>query len=221
VLEEFWKGSQGQKLVQFLQNRMARGAVIYPLTPFRALELTALPDVRVVIIGQDPYHGAGQAQGLAFSVPAACRIPPSLRNIFVELLRDPAVPEVQKVPVHGSLERWARQGVLLLNATLTVEDGMPASHAKIGWGALTSAIIARVLALPGPVVFMLWGNHAQQLFDRIAAAPLRVNQLVLRAQHPSPLSARRQPLPFVGCGHFSSTNRHLLQFARPPISWTL
>lgn len=197
VLQDWRRSPAGQRLVAFVDARRAAGATIYPPTPFRALVMTPLADVRAVILGQDPYHRAGQAEGLAFSVPQGQKIPPSLRNIFVEQQRDLALAP----PTHGHLGGWARQGVLLLNTVLTVEDGRPASHAKRGWEALTDGLIEAVARLPRPVIFMLWGAHAQakrELIETVAAGRHRL----LLANHPSPLSARRPPVPFIGCGHF-------------------
>ncbi|HQS00470.1 MULTISPECIES: uracil-DNA glycosylase [unclassified Polaromonas] len=208
----FLAGKTGQQLGAFIEQRLAQGAVIYPPQPFRALALTPLADVEVVILGQDPYHGPGQAQGLAFSVPDGVKPPPSLRNIFKELARDPAVaPEAHS---GGSLERWASQGVLLLNTSLTVEEGQAASHARQGWEELTDQLIAAVAAKPEPVVFMLWGAHAQ---TKQALIPAR--HLVLTANHPSPLSALRPPKPFIGCGHFSAANDFLRSHGRRPVRW--
>ena len=188
---------EGQRLQQALAARQADGAVIYPPEPFRALQWTPLAAVRVVILGQDPYHGPGQAEGLAFSVPRGQKVPPSLRNIHQELARDLGQP----VPLHGHLGAWARQGVLLLNTCLTVEDGQPASHSRLGWEAVTDALIEAVARQPRRIAFLLWGAHAQAKAPRIeAVAPGR--HRVLQANHPSPLSARRPPLPFIGCGHF-------------------
>lgn len=209
-----WQASPaGRKLLDFVAQRQAAGALIYPATPFKALELTPLEAVRVVILGQDPYHGPGQAEGLAFSVPPGVKPPPSLRNIFTELARDPLLPP-SGAPAHGHLGAWARRGVLLLNTCLTVEDGQPASHARQGWEALSDALIAAVAQRPQPVVFMLWGAHAQAKAGLIETlAPGR--HLLLRANHPSPLSARRPPQPFVGCGHF------FLAQAAVGIDWSL
>lgn len=212
VVGHFLAGPAGQQLGAFIEQRLAAGAIIYPPRPFRALELTPLADVRVVILGQDPYHGPGQAQGLAFSVPDGVRPPPSLRNMFKELARDPAVE-----PEHysgGSLERWAGQGVLLLNTSLTVEEGQAASHAKQGWETLTDLLIRAVSARAEPVIFMLWGAHAQAKQALIAA-----RHLVLKANHPSPLSALRPPLPFISCGHFSAANDFLESHGRGLIHW--
>ena len=212
TVQPFLDSSAGRQLGVFIQQRLAFGAVIYPPEPFRALALTSLADVAVVILGQDPYHGAGQAHGLAFSVGSGVKPPPSLRNIFKELARDPRV-EPEKHP-DGSLERWATQGVLLLNTCLTVEDGQAASHAKQGWEALTNHLISAVSAKPEPVVFMLWGAHAQAKQELIAA-----RHEVLLANHPSPLSALRPPRPFIGCGHFSAANDFLQSQGRRTVKW--
>ncbi len=195
--------------------------MVYPPTPFRALELTPLDSVKVVILGQDPYHGPGQAHGLAFSVPPGVRVPPSLRNIQKEIVRDKslaAAPVEMGLAVQdGSLERWAQQGVLLLNTCLTVEDGLPASHAKRGWEVLTDNILQAVSRRQSGVVFMLWGAHAQAKRPVLEVASKR--HLVLAANHPSPLSALRPPQPFIGCGHFGAANRHLLENGLAPIRW--
>jgi uracil-DNA glycosylase len=156
--------------------------------------------VHAVILGQDPYHGPGQAEGLAFSVPAGVKLPPSLRNIFKERnCDDPAA-----MPTSGSLLPWAQRGVLLLNAVLTVEDGAPGSHAKKGWELLTDALLAQVAATSSPCAYLLWGAHAQakaKLIEETSTANDR-DALLLQANHPSPLSASRPPVPFLGCGHF-------------------
>jgi len=202
-----------RSLVQFIDGRVAAGATVYPPHPLAALQACAPGDVRVVILGQDPYHGPGQAHGFAFSVPDGVRPPPSLRNIFIELSRDCGCPLRRS----GSLLAWSRQGVLLLNTVLTVEAGRPGSHAGRGWEPLTDAIVAVVAALPKAKVFLLWGAQAQSKREQIEAvsAPL----LVLTANHPSPLSARRPPQPFLGCGHFSQANRYLAAQAVGPIDW--
>jgi uracil-DNA glycosylase len=222
VVNDFLSSDAGQQLGRFVQERLAQGAVVYPPSPFRALEITALADVRVVILGQDPYHGPGQAEGLGFSVAPGVQPPPSLRNIFKEIARDPAVPRPSAVASGcGSLLAWARQGVLLINASLTVEQGQPGSHAGRGWEVLTDALVRAVASRPGPVVFMLWGAHAQAKQALIAAAGAnrQVAHLVLTANHPSPLSALRPPKPFIGCGHFSRANMFLQQQGRPVIAW--
>lgn len=213
LVGDFIAFQEGDALQRYLAQRAADGALIYPPRPFRALELTPPEQTRVVILGQDPYHGAGQAHGLAFSVPEGVRVPPSLRNIFTELQRD-----LGRAPAaHGNLEGWARQGVLLLNAVMSVEDGQPASHAGRGWERLTDRLIAHVARDAQPKVFLLWGAHAQAKRDMIAA--LGGPHRVLAANHPSPLSARRPPEPFIGCGHFSRTNAFLREAGRGTIDW--
>jgi uracil-DNA glycosylase len=209
-VEAFFISEEGQQLASFLDERRAAGAVIYPPQPLRALTLTPFDAVRVVILGQDPYHGAGQAHGLAFSVPPGVRPPPSLRNLFMELQRDLGCAP----PADGSLERWARQGVLLLNAVLTVEDGCPGAHAGRGWEVLTAHLLRRLADDARPKVFMLWGALAQARRAGIGAP-----HLVLEANHPSPLSARRPPVPFLGCGHFSQANAFLEANGRAKIGW--
>lgn len=200
VVDAFFDGSEGRGLLDFLKQRLAGGAVVYPPQPLRALYLTPPESVRVVILGQDPYHGPGQAEGLAFSVAPGVGVPPSLRNIFKELQRDLATALPPFPNPGGSLVRWAEQGVLLLNTCLTVEAGRPASHAKRGWESLTDALIRQVSRSSRPVVFMLWGAHAQSKQGLIDAG----RHPILMANHPSPLSALRPPLPFIGCGHFSA-----------------
>lgn len=201
VVDTFLLSTAGLELAGFIRKRLAEGATIYPPRPLRALELTPLAGVRAVILGQDPYHGPGQAEGLAFSVPAGLKLPPSLRNIFKELRRTPDAP----LPTQGSLAGWARRGVLLLNSSLTVEEGQAGSHAKKGWEALTDALLAKVAATASPCVYMLWGAHAQAKARMVEETAARhgCEALVLQANHPSPLSANRPPLPFVGCGHFA------------------
>lgn len=211
-VERFLSSSQGQSLADFIRSRLALEAPVYPPQPFRALELTALAEVRVVIVGQDPYHGPGQAEGLAFSVPQGVRPPPSLANIHRELVRDGLM--VAR-PANGSLAHWARQGVLLLNTCLTVEGGRPASHAGKGWEALTSSLIQTINSRATPALFMLWGAHAQRFVDSIDPSRHRV----LTANHPSPLSALRRPAPFIGCGHFRIANEWLESIGQPPIRW--
>ena len=219
LIAEFLSSEAGLALAEALEARIDAGAVIYPPTPFKALELTPLSQVRVVILGQDPYHGAGQAQGLAFSVAAGVKIPPSLRNIFKEIGRETA--DVTMVSLKdGSLVRWAEQGVLLLNTCLTVEDGLPASHAKLGWEGLTDTLIALVAEQNKNVVFMLWGAHAQAKQALLhAPTSLENGHLVLLANHPSPLSALRPPAPFIGCGHFGLANAFLTKQGLPLIYW--
>jgi len=199
LVTEFFQSAEGRALLDFLQQRLRADAVIFPPHPLRAMQLTAPESVRVVILGQDPYHGRGQAEGLAFSVAPGVALPPSLRNIFTELRRDLGTPFPHFPEPGGSLVNWARHGVLLLNTCLTVEEGQPASHAGRGWERLTDAVIRRVSTDAAPAVFMLWGAHAQGKRGLIDAS----RHLVLTANHPSPFSALRPPAPFIGCGHFS------------------
>lgn len=218
---EFLASAAGLSLRKFLSVRLASGAKIYPPQPFNALQLTALEEVRVLILGQDPYHGPGQAHGLAFSVQSGQRPPPSLRNIFKEIARDDAEAlqsaecDAAYGPQSPSLTPWAKQGVLLLNTCLTVEEGQPASHAGQGWERLTDAVMESVDTQTQPVVFMLWGAHAQAKQSLINAR----RHLVLTANHPSPLSALRPPQPFLGCGHFSQANAWLLKKGQKVIHW--
>jgi uracil-DNA glycosylase len=199
-------------LKSFLVNEKATGKQIYPKGSewFRALDLTPLDKVRVVILGQDPYHGAGQAHGLCFSVRPGVRPPPSLLNIYKELESDLGVPR----PRHGFLEHWAEQGVLLLNSVLTVEMAKAASHQGKGWERFTDAVIRLVNAKTEHVVFMLWGAYAQKK----AAFVDTSRHLVLKAAHPSPLSAHNG---FLGCKHFSQCNAFLESHGLPPIDWSL
>lgn len=203
ILRAWRDSAAGQSLLGFVDGRLAAGATMYPADVFRALHCTPLARTRVLILGQDPYHGPGQAEGLAFSVPAGQRHPPSLRNIFKELQRDLGLAP----PVCGSLLPWAHQGVLMLNTALTVEDGNPASHAKLGWEALTDSIVLAAARHAQPKVFMLWGAHAQSKAALVAAAGQ--GHFVLQCNHPSPLSATRGPLPFIGCAHFSQASAFL------------
>ena len=198
----------------FLRAEEAAGARVYPPRGerLRALELTPLDRVKVVILGQDPYHGPGQAHGLAFSVPDGVRVPPSLANIYREIARDCGTTP----PPGGNLERWARQGVLLLNNTLTVEDGKAGSHAGKGWEQFTDAAVRAVAQAGEPCVFMLWGSHAQGKAARIPELGPGTRHLVLKAPHPSPLSAHRG---FLGCGHFSKANAFLEANGRGRIDW--
>lgn len=208
VVDAWAASPAGQKLQAFLEQRAAAGATLYPPEPLRALTLTPLANTRVVILGQDPYHGPGQAEGLSFSVPEGVPFPPSLRNIFKEIQRDLGKP----FPPNGSLVRWAEGGTLLLNAVLTVEDGQPASHANQGWEALTDALMKAAAEDPAPKVFMLWGSYAQAKAPLIEAA--HQGHLVLKANHPSPLSALKPPRPFIGCGHFSTAKAWLEERGR-------
>ena len=210
VTDAFIASDVGRALTAFVDQRVADGAVVYPSRVFRALEFVAPDAVRVVILGQDPYHGAGQAQGLAFSVtPGQKKLPPSLRNILKEVAADTGAPSICR----DDLSPWAAQGVLLLNSALTVEDGAPQSHADRGWEALTDALLARVAAQSDAAVFMLWGASAQRKRALIQRSGLP-GHLVLQANHPSPLSANRPPVPFTDCRHFSRANA-FLQAQRP------
>ncbi len=206
------KSDAMQRLRDFLRAEKAAGKAIYPpgKNIFAAFDATPFEQVRAVILGQDPYHGPGQAHGLCFSVPEGVDIPPSLANIFAEIERDLRVPR----PAHGCLSAWAERGVLLLNSVLTVERGRAGSHQGKGWEALTDRVISLLCAERDGLVFFLWGAYAQakgKLVD-----PRR--HLVLRAPHPSPLSAHRG---FIGCGHFSRCNDYLQRRGTAPINWSL
>jgi uracil-DNA glycosylase len=196
-----------------LQAARAQGQLVYPPEAmiFRAFDLTPFDAVRVVILGQDPYHGAGQAHGLAFSVPHGQAVPPSLKNIYKALQHDFA--DFQP-PQHGCLEAWAQQGVLLLNTVLTVQAGQAHSHASWGWETLSDAAISALSAQRQGLVFMLWGAHAQKKAALID--PQR--HLLLQAPHPSPLSAHRG---FLQCGHFAQANAHLQRQGLPAIDWQI
>jgi uracil-DNA glycosylase len=208
---EFEQRYMGE-LKRFLVEERAKGKSIFPRGGewFRALDLTPLDQVRVVILGQDPYHGLGQAHGLCFSVQPGVQIPPSLVNIYKEIESDLGIRPAR----HGFLEHWAKQGVLLLNSVLTVEMGRAASHREKGWERFTDQIIQAINARDEPVVFILWGSHAQ----RKAAFVDSSKHLVLKAPHPSPLSAHGG---FFGCRHFSKANAFLESRGLPPIDWAL
>ena len=204
---------EARRLGGWLKAEEAAGRRIYPArgNRLRALELTPLDEVKVVILGQDPYHGPGQAHGLAFSVPEGVRVPPSLVNIYKELATDCGVA----APPHGNLEHWARQGVLLLNNSLTVQEGQAGSHQNKGWEAITDAAVAAVVARPEPCVFILWGNHARKKAERVPGLT-KSHHLVLTAPHPSPLSAHSG---FFGSRPFSKANAFLKSNGREPIDW--
>lgn len=201
-----------QEIVKFLKAEKALGRTIYPPGPkiFNAFELTPFDKVKVVIIGQDPYHGPGQAEGLCFSVPANIPPPPSLKNIFKELRSDIGL----NIPDNGSLENWAKQGVLLLNASLTVRKGEPNSHSNLGWNYFTDAVINRISAKKNGIVFLLWGKFAQEKISLID----QTKHFVLKAAHPSPFSAEKG---FFGCRHFSKTNQLLCNQKSDPIDWNI
>ena len=203
-------------LKAFLTAERAAGKRIFPRGDewFRALDLTPPDAVRVVILGQDPYHGPGQAHGLCFSVKPGVRTPPSLVNIYKELDADLGIPRAR----HGNLEHWARQGVLLLNSVLTVRMGEAASHQGRGWERFTDAIIRVIAARPQPVVFLLWGSYAQKKAAFVDDVSRGGRHLVLKAAHPSPLSAHNG---FLGCRHFSKANAFLENQGQPAINWTL
>ena len=213
VTDAFFASAIGQALGRHIEARLAAGAVIYPPQPLRALALTALADTRVVILGQDPYHGPGQAEGLAFSVAPGVRLPPSLRNIFKEIARESG--QVFVPPAHGSLVAWAQQGVLLLNTSLTVEQGAAGSHAGLGWELLTDALIQALSDDARPKAFLLWGAHAQAKRSLLDERRHRV----LVSNHPSPLSALKGPTPFIGNGHFGLVNRFLSDSGQVSVSW--
>jgi len=203
-------------LKAYLTAEKTAGRRIFPKGNewFRALDLTPLENVRVVILGQDPYHGEGQAHGLCFSVRPEVRPPPSLVNIYKEIASDLGIPPAR----HGFLEHWAEQGVLLLNAVLTVQMGMAASHRDRGWERFTDAVIRLINAKPEPVVFMLWGSYAQKKAAFVDSVDRGGRHLVLKAPHPSPLSAHAG---FFGCRHFSKANAFLESHGQKPIDWAL
>ncbi|MEN2992574.1 MAG: uracil-DNA glycosylase [Bacteroidia bacterium] len=209
LAEEFSK-PYFEALVAFLRSEKQRGKVIYPPGPqiFRAFDLCPVDKVKVVILGQDPYHGPGQAHGLCFSVPKGVPPPPSLQNIFRELEADLGFPP----PSHGDLTGWAEQGVFLLNAILTVEAHKPTSHRGIGWETFTDAVITQIARVRPHVVFLLWGQYARSKKPLID--PTR--HLILEAAHPSPYSAERG---FFGCRHFSRANAFLIEKGLTPIDW--
>lgn len=216
ALEPLLATAAMRSLADFLRAEEAAGKAIFPPrgNRLRALELTPLDRVKVVILAQDPYHRAGQAHGLAFSVPEGVRVPPSLVSIYKELRNDLGLTR----PEHGNLESWARQGVLLLNSALTVQESRAGSHQKIGWAPFTDAVIGAVAERAAPTAFLLWGDHAKAKIARIPALGQGGRHLVLTAPHPSPLSAYKG---FLGCRHFSQANAFLEAKGRGPIDWAL
>ncbi|MDE2595375.1 MAG: uracil-DNA glycosylase [Sphingomonadales bacterium] len=222
ALPESWRSAldpvlglpASRRLGGFLKAEEAAGKAIYPPrgTRLAALAMTPLDRVKVVILGQDPYHGAGQAHGLCFSVQRGVRVPPSLVNIYKELEADLGLPR----PDHGNLEAWARQGVLLLNNALTVEEGRAGSHQNLGWEAITDAAVAAVAAKAEPCVFLLWGSHARKKAERVPGLGKGSHHLILTAPHPSPLSAHSG---FLGCRHFSKANAFLEAQGRGGVDW--
>ena len=219
-LEPGWKARIGdwfaredmQQLARFLRQRKAAGATVYPPGKdiFAAFDATPFDAIKVVILGQDPYHGPGQAHGLCFSVLPGVPVPPSLLNIYKELETDLGIARAS----HGCLLPWAQQGVLLLNAVLTVEDGKPGSHQGKGWEGFTDHVVEVLNRERDGLVFLLWGSYAQKKGAVIDTRRHRV----LKAAHPSPLSAHRG---FLGCGHFSSTNQYLIRNGQAPVEWAL
>lgn len=216
ALEPVLGDPQARKLGGWLRAEEAAGKAIYPPRGVRlaALALTPLDEVRVVILGQDPYHGPGQAHGLAFSVQDGVKVPPSLVNIYKELESDLGIPR----PATGNLTPWARQGVLLLNNTLTVEAGQAGSHAGRGWDAITDACVQAVAERGEPCVFILWGSHAKKKAGRVRALGKGPHHLVLTSPHPSPLSAHNG---FFGSRPFSQANAFLQSCGLEPIDWRL
>lgn len=211
LLKDEFNKEYYKKLRQFLIYEYQH----YPIYPdmydiFNALRYTPYPKARVVLLGQDPYHGAGQAHGLCFSVKKGVPVPPSLKNMYIELKNDLGC----QIPNHGELTKWANQGVLMLNTVLTVREGQPNSHAKKGWEILTDKIISIMNEKETPVVFLLWGRHAQTKESLIT----NPNHLLLKCAHPSPFSARNG---FFGCRHFSKTNTFLSQHNEPTIDWQI
>ena len=214
ALEEEIRKPYIKELKNFLEKEKEEGYCIYPeeTNIFRAFAKTPYDLVKIVIVGQDPYHGAYQAHGLSFSVPKGVPIPPSLRNIYQELKTDVGISP----PHHGCLDEWAEQGVLLLNATLTVRAKSPRSHYGQGWERFTDAVIAKLCQRKDPLVFLLWGRSAREKCDRILSVENHPHQ-VLKSAHPSPYSAAQ----FFGCRHFSQANAFLKQWGKSPINWQL
>lgn len=212
VLNEEFSKPYFEQITLFLKTEKAAGKTIYPPGPliFNAFEKTAFDEVKVVILGQDPYHGRGQAMGLSFSVADGIHPPPSLVNIFKELNTDIGMP----VPQSGNLTKWAEQGVLLINAALTVRAAEPSSHSRIGWHEFTDTVIRKVSDQREHVVFILWGKYAQEKQVLIDTS----KHLVLKAAHPSPYSADKG---FFGCRHFSQTNEYLVKHQIDPVDWHL
>lgn len=210
VLKDEFNKPYFEGIVQHLKTEKQLKKVIYPAGPniFNAFNTTPFQDVKVLILGQDPYHGPGQAHGLCFSVQKGVPPPPSLVNIFKELKTDIGLD----TPPHGDLTDWAKRGVFLLNASLTVRAGDPMSHSKIGWAQFTDSVIQKVSALRENIVFMLWGRFAQEKVSLIDAS----KHLILRAAHPSPLSANNG---FFGCRHFSMANEYLISKGIDPVDW--
>ena len=212
LLKDEFKKPYFKQIAEHLKTEKAQGKLIYPPGPmiFHAFATTPVKHVKVVILGQDPYHGPGQAMGLSFSVPKGVHPPPSLVNIFKELHDDTGAP----IPSHGDLTKWAKQGVLLLNASLTVRNGEPMSHSKLGWHVFTNTVISKISEVKKNLVFILWGKFAQEKMSLIDAK----KHFCLKSAHPSPLSAHNG---FFGCKHFSKTNSFLMKHGIDPIDWAL
>jgi uracil-DNA glycosylase len=213
VLKEELTQSYLIQLMALLEKERALGKEIYPPKDlvFNAFWQTPYDQVKVVIVGQDPYHGRGQAHGLSFSVPQGVPPPPSLKNIFKEIKSDLDLP----VPEHGCLIKWAKQGVLLLNAILTVQEGLPLSYQGKGWERFTDAVIAKLYERSDPVIFVLWGKYAQEKCMSLKGG--KNQPIILKAAHPSPFSVQN----FLGCRHFSQVNEHLMKMGKTPIDWTI
>lgn len=224
ILEPSWQKVLAQELQEpylvhlsaFLKQERASKAAIYPPEElvFNALTHTPFDKVRVVIVGQDPYHGPGQAHGLSFSVPPGVPLPPSLKNIFKEMIEDVGIT----MPTHGCLFKWAQQGILLLNATLTVREETPLSHHKVGWERFTDAIIRELAKRKEPVIFVLWGKNASQKVELVQELKQNKQHFILTAAHPSPFSAHSG---FFGCHHFSKINTILEREGLPKIEWQI
>ena len=212
ILESEFKEDYFKQIKSFILNEKAKGKEVYPAGKlmFNAFNLTPFEQVKVVIIGQDPYHGIGQAHGLSFSVPDGIKTPPSLQNIYKEIGQDLGLP----IPNHGNLEAWSKQGVLLLNAVLSVNAGEPASHKAAGWENFTNAVIYHLSQQRKNLVFLLWGRFAQEKELLIDSN----KHLILKAAHPSPFSAYQG---FFGCKHFSKTNDYLVSKSISPIDWSI
>lgn len=216
VLKEELKKSYIHTLEAFVERERFAGVPVFPPRElvFNAFKETPFDAVKVVLMGQDPYHGPGQAHGLSFSVPHGVRNPPSLQNIIKELTSDVNIPP----PKHGCLLNWARQGVLLLNATLTVRQGEPLSHHGKGWEVFTDAVVEQLALREDPIIFILWGKSAQEKCRHILTSHTENRHIILSAPHPSPFSAHQG---FFGCHHFSKVNEKLTQLGKSPIDWSI